>query len=156
MIGQANILNKFAKIRLEDIRGLRVPFLKTGWNRQFLMMKEFGFIYESSIIAPLSNPPLWPFTLDYKIPFDCSGKMTFLWFSYSKVHIIVLDFLSPFLFVFNIYFLTLLEVIRKSEVIQLFKVSRHYAGLFQGFLTIYFLNCFKCTKYQFINIYLFR
>ena len=41
--------------------------------RQFLMMKEFGFVYDSSIPAPLSDPPLWPYTLDYKIPHKCIG-----------------------------------------------------------------------------------
>ena len=59
---------------MEDIRGLRVPYLKPGWNRQFLMMKEFGFVYDSSIPAPLSDPPLWPYTLDYKIPHKCIGR----------------------------------------------------------------------------------
>jgi hypothetical protein len=52
-----------------------VPFLKVGWNRQFLMMKEFGFIYDSSMVAPaFTNPPLWPYTLDYKIPHECVGN----------------------------------------------------------------------------------
>ena len=37
---------------MEDIRGVRVPYLSVGWNRQFLMMKEFGFVYDSSI-API-------------------------------------------------------------------------------------------------------
>lgn len=73
MVGQANVLNKFAKIRLQDIRGMRVPFLSVGWNRQFLMMKEFGFVYDSSIIAPFSDPPLWPYTLDHKIAHGCMG-----------------------------------------------------------------------------------
>lgn len=50
---------------------MRVPFLKVGWNRQFLMMKEFGFLYDSSIVAPFSNLPLWPYTLDYKMPHKC-------------------------------------------------------------------------------------
>lgn len=59
---------------MEDIRGLRVPYLKPGWNRQFLMMKEFGFVYDSSIPAPLSDPPLWPYTLDFKIPHKCIGR----------------------------------------------------------------------------------
>lgn len=63
MVGEANILNKFSKIRLEEIRGMRAPFLNVGWNRQFLMMKEFGFQYDSSIIAPLAihhfGPILW-------------------------------------------------------------------------------------------------
>ena len=37
------------------------------------MMKEFGFVYDSSIPAPLSDPPIWPYTLDYKIPHKCIG-----------------------------------------------------------------------------------
>lgn len=72
-VGQANIINKFANVRMEEIRGIRVPFLKVGWNRQFLMMKEFGFVYDSSIVAPFTNIPLWPYTLDYKIPHACLG-----------------------------------------------------------------------------------
>ena len=52
----------------------KISDLKPGWNRQFLMMKEFGFVYDSSIPAPLSDPPLWPYTLDYKIPHKCIGR----------------------------------------------------------------------------------
>uniref|UniRef100_A0A1B0CRU7 Chitin-binding type-2 domain-containing protein n=1 Tax=Lutzomyia longipalpis TaxID=7200 RepID=A0A1B0CRU7_LUTLO len=73
MVGQANIINKFANVRMEEIRGIRVPFLRVGWNRQFLMMKEFGFQYDSSMVAPFSNPPLWPYTLDHKMPHACMG-----------------------------------------------------------------------------------
>lgn len=93
-VGQANIINKFANVRMEEIEGkllpfvpltfnklsiipsgLRTPFLKVGWNRQFLMMKEFGFVYDSSIVAPaFTNPPLWPYTLDFKIPHACVGN----------------------------------------------------------------------------------
>nr|CAI5869537.1 unnamed protein product [Callosobruchus analis] len=36
MIGQANILHRFASIRMEQIRGLRAPFLRIGWNRHSL------------------------------------------------------------------------------------------------------------------------
>ncbi|XP_013100178.2 chitin deacetylase 1 [Stomoxys calcitrans] len=74
MVGQANILNRFASVRMEEIRGMRVPFLRVGWNRQFLMMKEFGFAYDSSMVAPFSNPPLWPYTMDYKMPHVCMGN----------------------------------------------------------------------------------
>lgn len=74
MIGEANILKRFAKIRLEQVQGMRAPFFKIGSNRQFLMMKEFGFVYDSSIIAPHSTVPLWPYTLDYKLPHNCTGK----------------------------------------------------------------------------------
>lgn len=73
MVGQANIINRFANVRMEELRGMRVPFLRVGWNRQFLMMKEFGFVYDSSMVAPHSNPPLWPYTLDYKMPHACNG-----------------------------------------------------------------------------------
>lgn len=51
--------------------GLRVPFLRVGWNRQFLMMSEFGFNYDSSIVAPFSDPPFWPYTMDQKMPHEC-------------------------------------------------------------------------------------
>merc|ERR1712020_605890 len=37
----ATIEDWFDGVDMEDIRGLRVPFLSTGWNRQFLMMREF-------------------------------------------------------------------------------------------------------------------
>ena len=33
MVGQANIINRFGGVKMEDIRGVRVPFLKPGWNR---------------------------------------------------------------------------------------------------------------------------
>lgn len=74
MVGQANIINRFGGVKMEDIRGLRVPFLKLGWNRQFLMMNEFGFVYDASLPAPISDPPIWPYTLDYKIPHKCIGR----------------------------------------------------------------------------------
>ncbi|XP_018322153.1 uncharacterized protein LOC108734891 isoform X2 [Agrilus planipennis] len=74
MVGQANIMHKYSKIHMADIRGLRAPFLNLGWNRQFLMMKEFGFIYDSSVIAPSSSKPLWPYTLDFAIPHTCKDN----------------------------------------------------------------------------------
>ncbi|XP_063386542.1 chitin deacetylase 1 [Cydia fagiglandana] len=74
MVGQANIINRFAKVRMEDFRGLRVPHLSLGWNRQFLMMQEFGFVYDATAVAPVSDPPYWPYTLDYKMPHKCSGN----------------------------------------------------------------------------------
>ena len=75
MIGEANILNRFSNIPMEEIHGLRAPFLEIGWNRQFLMMQEFGFLYDSSIVAPFSDPPFWPYTLNYKVPHNTSGEL---------------------------------------------------------------------------------
>ncbi|XP_037973270.2 chitin deacetylase 1 [Plutella xylostella] len=74
MVGQANIINRFANVRMEDFRGMRVPYLSVGWNRQFLMMQEFGFVYDASIVAPVNETPYWPYTLDYKIPHKCTGN----------------------------------------------------------------------------------
>ncbi|XP_046434302.1 chitin deacetylase 1 [Neodiprion fabricii] len=73
MVGEANIIHKYAGVRIEEIRGLRVPFLQVGWNRQFLMMTEFGFAYDSTIVAPFSNPPIWPYTLDHQPPHPCGS-----------------------------------------------------------------------------------
>ncbi|EFA07840.1 chitin deacetylase 3 precursor [Tribolium castaneum] len=71
MVGQANIIHRFSGVRLRELRGLRAPFLQIGSNRQFLMMKEFGFVYDSSIVAPFTHLPLWPYTLDHKLPHEC-------------------------------------------------------------------------------------
>lgn len=37
----------------------------------FEMAHDFGLMYDTSIVAPRANPPFWPFTFDYKQPFDC-------------------------------------------------------------------------------------
>ncbi len=37
--GMANIINRFAGIPLDELRGTRVPFLRVGWNTQFIMVK---------------------------------------------------------------------------------------------------------------------
>lgn len=50
-----------------------MPYLRVGWNRQFIMMREFGFVYDASMAAPFSNPPIWPYTLDHKMPHKCIG-----------------------------------------------------------------------------------
>ncbi|XP_011151123.1 uncharacterized protein LOC105190208 [Harpegnathos saltator] len=71
MVGVANIIKKYAAVHVGDIKGVRAPFLQVGWNRQYLMMSEFGFVYDSSIVAPFSDPPLWPYTLDYRPPHPC-------------------------------------------------------------------------------------
>ena len=36
--GMANIVNRFAGIPLDELRGTRVPFLRVGWNTQFIMV----------------------------------------------------------------------------------------------------------------------
>lgn len=40
----------------------------------FEMAHDFGLLYDSSIAAPRGTPPYWPFTYDYRQPFDCSNQ----------------------------------------------------------------------------------
>ena len=54
-------------------------------------MKEFGFLYDSSIVAPFSNPPLWPYTLDYKMPHKCQPDQNCPTRSYPGIWEIVLN-----------------------------------------------------------------
>ena len=37
------------------------------------MLNDTYFPYDSSITVPLSRVPVWPYTLDYRIPHTCHG-----------------------------------------------------------------------------------
>ena len=39
------------------------------------MMQEAAFLYDSTITVPLSNPPLWPYTMLYRMPHKCHGNL---------------------------------------------------------------------------------
>lgn len=58
----------------DNILGMRAPFIKPGGNAMFEMAHDFGFMYDSSIAAPRGTPPYWPFTYDFRQPFDCSNQ----------------------------------------------------------------------------------
>ena len=60
MAGARLIIDKFANITDNSIVGMRAPYLRVGGNNQFTMMEEQAFLYDSTITAPLQNPPLWP------------------------------------------------------------------------------------------------
>ena len=49
MVGQANIINRFGGVKMEDIRGVRVPFLKPGWNRFVLLDILFNYLLLSNL-----------------------------------------------------------------------------------------------------------
>ena len=74
MAGVRLIIEKFANITDNSIVGVRAPYLRVGGNNQFFMMEEQAFLYDSSITAPLSNPPLWPYTLYFRMPHKCHGN----------------------------------------------------------------------------------
>jgi len=75
MAGSRLIIDKFAGIKDNSVVGVRAPYLRVGGNRQFQMMEEQGFLYDSSITAPLQNPPLWPYTMYFKMPHRCHGNL---------------------------------------------------------------------------------
>lgn len=75
MAGMRLIVEKFANITDNSVVGLRSPHLRVGGNNQFTMMEEQAFLYDASISAPISNPPIWPYTLYFKMPHACHGNL---------------------------------------------------------------------------------
>jgi len=71
MAGQREILAGFAGVNLEDVRGIRAPFLAIGGNNMFSMLYEANFTYDSSMPIYENRPPSFPYTMDYKIHHDC-------------------------------------------------------------------------------------
>merc|ERR1711892_339961 len=74
MAGNRQIIEQFADIKDGTVIGVRAPYLKVGGDTQFKMMNDTYFPYDSSITAPLSKVPVWPYTLDYRIPHKCHGN----------------------------------------------------------------------------------
>ena len=71
MVGQREILSAYGGVKLEDIRGMRAPFLAIGGNHMFSMLYDANFTYDSSMPIYENRPPSFPYTLDYKIFHDC-------------------------------------------------------------------------------------
>lgn len=69
--GQREILSAYGGVKLDDVRGMRAPFLSIGGNKMFKMLHDFNFTYDSSMPVYENRPPSWPYTLDYKIFHDC-------------------------------------------------------------------------------------
>ncbi|XP_076349905.1 uncharacterized protein LOC143246704 [Tachypleus tridentatus] len=69
--GQREILHLYGGVKMEDIRGMRAPFLQIGGNNMFEMLYDANFTYDSSMPVFENNPPFWPYTLDYAINHEC-------------------------------------------------------------------------------------
>ncbi|XP_068231457.1 uncharacterized protein Cda5 isoform X8 [Palaemon carinicauda] len=69
--GQREILSAYGGVKMEDVRGMRAPFLAVGGNKMFKMLYDQNFTYDSSMPVYENKPPSWPYTLDYKIFHDC-------------------------------------------------------------------------------------
>uniref|UniRef100_A0A0K2UQP7 NodB homology domain-containing protein n=2 Tax=Lepeophtheirus salmonis TaxID=72036 RepID=A0A0K2UQP7_LEPSM len=74
MAGDRLIVERFANITDGSVIGVRAPFLRVGGNKQFEMMADQFFVYDSSITSPLSRVPIWPYTLYYRMPHKCHGN----------------------------------------------------------------------------------
>eukprot|EP00092_Neocalanus_flemingeri_P026399 GFUD01028616.1.p1 GENE.GFUD01028616.1~~GFUD01028616.1.p1 ORF type:complete len:611 (-),score=134.31 GFUD01028616.1:98-1930(-) len=72
--GARDLLVRWGNIPPEDIYGSRAPLLRLGGNRQFSALERAGFVYDSSMVAPLSNPPFWPYPLAFAAPHRCHGN----------------------------------------------------------------------------------
>lgn len=75
MAGMRIIVEKYANLTDNSVVGVRSPYLRVGGNNQFTMMEEQSFLYDSTITAPLSNPPLWPYTMYFRMPHRCHGNL---------------------------------------------------------------------------------
>ncbi|GFX44483.1 chitin-binding type-2 domain-containing protein [Trichonephila clavipes] len=71
VIGMKEILHVFSNVSREDVAGMRAPFLKAGGNKMLEVIYDYGLDYDSSLAAPLSEVPLWPYTFDYHHPHKC-------------------------------------------------------------------------------------
>jgi len=71
MAGQREILAAYGGVSIDDIRGMRAPFLAIGGNNMYSMMYDANFTYDSSMPIYENKPPSYPYTLDYKIFHDC-------------------------------------------------------------------------------------
>lgn len=69
--GQREILSLYGGVKYEDVRGMRAPFLQPGGNKQFEMLYDANFTYDSSLPVFDNNPPFWPYTFDFPINHEC-------------------------------------------------------------------------------------
>ena len=74
MAGGRAITSAWANIQPDETQGARAPLLRLGGNRQFDALANTGFAYDASMVAPLSNPPYWPYPLEYASPHRCHGN----------------------------------------------------------------------------------
>jgi len=73
MGGMADMLERWANVPAEEVLGARAPLLRLGGNRQYAALEQAGLLWDSSMVAPLSNPPYWPYPLAFAAPHRCYG-----------------------------------------------------------------------------------
>ncbi|XP_065568412.1 chitin deacetylase 7-like [Artemia franciscana] len=73
MEGLKIILSSWANIPQEKVKGSRAPFLQPGGDNMIEALIQAGIQYDMSF--PTRNyidPPMWPYTLDYRTTQDCA------------------------------------------------------------------------------------
>ncbi|XP_046391271.1 chitin deacetylase 7-like [Ischnura elegans] len=71
-IGQREILKQFALIPEKDMKGMRTPFLQMAGDNTYQMITENNLEWDCSWpTSQFSDPPMWPYTLDYTSQQDC-------------------------------------------------------------------------------------
>ena len=64
--GERRNLVELGGVNENHVTGVRAPYLDTGGDVQFTMMREKGFRYDASFMTgPHAGGGLWPFTLDF-------------------------------------------------------------------------------------------
>ena len=66
-----SILMSYANIPEDDILGFRAPKLHPGFNEQFEALLRQGIVWDSSVATKPLKAPVWPYTLDHRIPHEC-------------------------------------------------------------------------------------
>merc|ERR1712228_751190 len=74
MAGGREIIETFGGVPTGAVLGVRAPLLRLGGNNMFSALESSEFLYDSSMVAPLQNPPLWPYTTFFAMPHACHGN----------------------------------------------------------------------------------
>jgi len=66
------IISNFAQIPIDELKGLRIPFLQLSGDNSFEMMQKAGLKYDCSWpTQAFIDYGFWPYTLDYQSVQDC-------------------------------------------------------------------------------------
>ncbi|XP_026316096.1 uncharacterized protein LOC113227405 [Hyposmocoma kahamanoa] len=69
---QKILISHFANISIDDIKGVRFPFLQTAGDASYQLIKDHDLLYDSTwATVNLQDPGIWPYTLDYASIQDC-------------------------------------------------------------------------------------
>ena len=73
LAGMRRILSLHAGIDGDAVLGVRAPGLMPGYNVQYEVLTDYGFVWDSSMGVPPLSTPVWPYTLDYALPHLCKS-----------------------------------------------------------------------------------